>query len=84
MNNALSNVMGERLDLGIPVEQYTSYRASMMEIEELKEKIAELERENAELKKQNVELTKIIKDLKAKLARCPLHSSFSPLFTIPA
>jgi len=61
--------MGERLDLGIPVEQYTCYRASMMEIEELKEKIAELERENAELKKQNVELTKVIKDLKAKLAK---------------
>jgi septal ring factor EnvC (AmiA/AmiB activator) len=61
--------MGERLDIGMPVEQCISYQVSMTEIVELREKIAELERENAELKKQNVELTKIIKDLKAKLAK---------------
>jgi len=68
--------MSEELDFEMPMALCSNYQASMGEIAELKEKIAELEEQNAELKKQNAELkkqnaalTKIIKDLKAKLAK---------------
>ena len=61
--------MSEELDFEMPMALCSNYQASMGEIAELKEKIAELEEQNAEMKKQNAELTKIIEDLKAKLAR---------------
>lgn len=57
------------MDFEMPMALCSNYQASTMEIAELKEKIAKLEEQNADLKKQNAKLTKIIEDLKAKLAK---------------